>query len=156
MKKKRAVELLLKKVIGPWRQSKFASAISFFQTQVLKSNQCIENLLKDIDNLCFIVATINGTSKDYQRGLNVQVNLQMQGNYICLRELEENITNTQSCKEIADHLKQRSPEWFKLRKKACVTRSTMFRALGFGSLKDQKAHIAKTFGQEEENVSPEL
>ena len=101
---------------------------------------CVNRTLNVIVDLCKILAHINGSGSLIPETRFVQ--LHKQANFFPLLpaefvsqylnlELEE---NTQFCS-------QRSEIWHHLRKKARLTGSMMFKALGFESLKAEKEHV---------------
>ena len=101
---------------------------------------CVNRTLNVIVDLCKILAHMNGAGSLIPETHFVQ--LHKEANFFPLLpaefvtqyldlDLEE---NTQFCS-------QRSEMWHHLRKKARVTGSTMFNALGFESLKAEKEHV---------------
>ena len=93
----------------------------------------------------------------YKRGFGIEVDLGNQGNYICLREIDESVRQQISdYSKISDIVKQKSPDLFILRKGAVVTGSTLHKAIGHGTLEDQKTHHDKVFRGIEQPVSPAL
>ena len=148
--KKRALSNVLKKVEGPWRESKLCDAISFLQTRIIDMKSCVDKSLRDIDHLGYAVAVLNGTDNCYQLGINAQVDLSKQPNFICLRQLNEDVLRSLDIKENCGVIKQRTTEWFELRSKANVTGSTLFNALGLSTLKEQREHVNKCKGIEAE------
>ena len=156
-KKTNYLNHLMHKVAGPWCESKFAPAISYIKTQILKSNACINKMLQSIDEIGFHIWVLNGVGIHYCRGIGANVPLESQGNYICLRKLDEDCLNQVPDKSLlCEVLKQRSEEWFDLRKNAVVTGSSIHRALGVSTLKEQKEHHDKVFKGIEKKLSPEL
>ena len=119
-KKTNYLNHLMPKVAGPWSECKFAPAISYIKTQILKSNACINKMLQSIDEIGFHISVLNGVGIHYCRGIGANVPLESQGNYICLRKLDEDCLNQVPDKSLlCEVLKQRSVEWFDLRKKRC-------------------------------------
>ena len=117
---------------------------------------CVNRTLNIIVDLCKILAHMNGVSSLIPETHFVQLHKQpiffplLPAEFILLYldlELKE---NTQFCS-------QRSEIWHCLRKKARVTGSTMFKALGFESLKAEKEHI-HVFGKGRppKDVNPEV
>ena len=101
---------------------------------------CVNRTLNVIVDLCKILAHINGSGSLIPETCFVQ--LHKQANFFPLLPTEfvsrylnlELKENTQFCS-------QRSEMWHCLRKKAGLTGSTMFKALGFESLKAEKEHV---------------
>ena len=144
--KKRAVENLLKRVEGDGRESKLSSAISYIQTQLIRLKACAQTNLRCVDDLGYMVAHLNGTSSTYVRGIGVMVDLGRQANYTCLRKLDDALLDQIDHKQNSQYIKQRTNAWHELRSGACVTGSTMHKALGLGTLKQQKEHVLKGRG----------
>ena len=157
VKKKRAVQNLMGKINGPWRESSLAQAISYLQTQVIQCDACINRLLQCIDDAGYLAAVLNGTHSDYKRGFGVEVDFQKQGNYICLRNLQkEEALQYVDPRPMCENIKQRSDAWHDLRSGARVTGSTLYKTLGCSTLKDQQQHFNKAFKGHSPEVSPEL
>ena len=152
VKKKRYVEYLMQQVTGDWRKSKLANAISFVKTQLIKVEICIHHLLECIDDVSFWIAVLHGSAHDYRRGLNIEIDLNHQSNFICLLDGQRDTGDYSN----PNLIKQRSSQWHDLRSNAKVTGSTLFKALGCATLSDQKRHFEKVFEGKEETVSPEL
>ncbi|VDI03707.1 Hypothetical predicted protein [Mytilus galloprovincialis] len=153
VKKKLGLTNLMKQVEGDWKDSKLAPAISFCKTKIIHSQSTIKDLLNCIDNLGFIVACINGTAADYVIGCGTKVHLDNQTNYICLKHLT---TDLEINAETSDSIKQRSDNWKNLRACSRVTGSTLFRAIGLGTLKEQQTHYDKVYRGVEVPVSSKL
>ena len=150
MKKKMCVKNLLSKVEGSWRDSKLANAISYFQTQVVKSEMLTDKLLTTVDALGYCVSVVNGTSHLYHQGSAAILDFQKQGNFICLRGIESSDANAIAN---AEFVKQRSQTWANLRNGAMVTGSSLYRAIGCGTLKEQKEHYDKVVNHIDKPVS---
>ena len=156
-KKKTYVQNLINKANELWQTSKLATAISYIKTQIIKSNACISRILHCIDQLGAHVAALNGTHLYYKPGIGIEVDLDRQGNYICLRDLDENtIKAAPNTASISSVVKQKSKEWHSLRNEAVITGSTIHKALGIGSLKGQTNHYDTVFRGVEEKPTPEL
>lgn len=154
VKRKLHLENLIKNVEGDWRQSKFANAISYWQTKLLHARTCISDSLETIDKLGYAVSHINGTSQNFISGSKSTVNLGGQSNYICLKEGENlNLTPNQQNSNI---IRQRSEKWNDMRKNSRITGSTFFRALGFDTLRAQQEHYDKVYRGIEKPISEHL
>ncbi|CAG2191099.1 unnamed protein product [Mytilus edulis] len=138
VKRKIHLENLIKVVEGDWKTSKLANAISFWQTKIIHSQSIIKDLLECIDKLGFTIACINGTENNYVYGTN-QIPL-----FLLIRKDDARIT------------KQRSDSWLNLRKESRITGSTIFKALGLSTLKEQQRHFDKTYGGLTEAIPDEL
>ena len=140
VRRKRHIENLMKAVEGDWKQSKLAHAISYWQTKLISARNCTSDLLESIDKLGYAVACLNGTSENYITGSKSTVFLDKQSNYICLKEAADSQSSMDSTT-----VKQRSEHWHELRNGSRVTGSTLFRALGLSTLKEQKEHHDKVY-----------
>lgn len=80
VKRKRHVENLLKSVDGNWQQSKFAHALSYWQTKLVQANNCVSELIDCMDKLGYAVSCLNGTSNNYIQGSKSTIFLNRQGN----------------------------------------------------------------------------
>ena len=136
VRKKTQLENLKQKVDGKWIDCKFAPTISFLHTKLTECKTCTEDLLDSIDKLGYMCACLNGTGKAYVQGSQVTVDLNTQTNFMCLRE----VNGDEDCQQ-AHFTKQRTHRWFKLRRAAWLTGSTMFQALGLDTLKSQQQHF---------------
>jgi hypothetical protein len=144
----------MKKVEGSWMDSKFSSAISYFKGKSIQTKQTISELLGAVDNLGLQTAVLNNTCDAYVHGQNVLVHLENVPNNVCLRELEDWARVFDISEEERARLtKQTSNEWHAIRDKAHVTGSTMYRALGLSTLKDQQNHHSKIFHGKTAEVS---
>ena len=74
-----------------------------------------------------------------------EVNLQTQGNLICLG-------NSDTDEDVPAVVKQRSERWFQIRKTPLVTGSTIHKAIGLDSLKKQREHLEVAPGKKEPPV----
>ncbi|CAH1799200.1 unnamed protein product [Owenia fusiformis] len=140
-KRRLAVEMLMKKVEGPWRESKLAPSISFFQTQVIQTKSIIEKSLSSVDEIGYCVSMLNGAESSYILGLNNVVHLDCKENYICLKNAKSNDLHIDEKVSNSEIIKQRSDAWFEMRKTAQLTGSTMFRGLGFQNKSEMQQHF---------------
>ena len=149
VKKQILLKSLTDKVTGDWKESKLAPSISYHQTKIIASTATIDSLLEGIDKLLYTVACLNGTGSNYVLG-NGTVDLDKQSNYVCLREPTVDEPSS------PETTKQHSSQWHELRKSAAVTGSTLYRALGLASLKEQQEHFDNKFRNIESKVSASL
>lgn len=155
LSRKLYLESLFSLVEGDWKTSRFAPSISYWQTKILQSENMISQLLDCVDSIGYAVSCINGTSHNYVRGRNVVVDFEKQSNYICLRKLDDSFEL--AADEISARVtKQRSQRWSKLRDSSRITGNTLYKALGFGTLKDQQEHYDKVFHGIQKPISVEL
>ena len=117
---------------------------------------CVNRTLNIIVDLCKILAHMNGVSSLIPETCFVQ--LHKQPNFFPLLSAEfVSLYLDLELKENAQFCSQRSEIWHCLRKKARVTGSTMFKALGFESLKAEKEHIyVFGKGRPPKDVDPEV
>ncbi|CAG2230153.1 unnamed protein product [Mytilus edulis] len=153
VKRKRHVENLLKSVDGNWQQSKFAHAISYWQTKLVQANNCVSELIDCMDKLGYAVSCLNGTSNNYIQGSKSTIFLNRQGNYKCLKD---GIHLNEPMDQDSNIMKQRSNAWHELRNGSRITGSTIFRALGLDTLKEQQNHYDKVYKGVEKPISDNL
>ena len=127
---------LMNYIEGDWKESKLAHAISYWQTKLIHAKNAVAELLESVDKVRYIVACLNRTELNYIRGTRSIIYLAQQENYICLRETVE--VDDQTKHLHPKTIKQRTEQWFELRKESRVTGSTLFRALGLGKLMEQQ------------------
>lgn len=155
LSRKLYLESLFSLVEGDWKTSRFAPSISYWQTKILQSENMISQFLDCVDSIGYAVSCINRTSHNYVRGRNVVVDFEKQSNYICLRKLDDSFEL--AADEISTRVtKQRSQRWSKLRDSSRITGSTLYKARGFGTLKDQQEHYDKVFHGIQKPISVEL
>ena len=90
-------------------------------------------------------------TRQYVVGKGTSVQLSHQQNYICLKE-RENKTFPLNPIEV----KQRSSDWQEVRDRSVVTGSTLYKVLGFNTLRDQQAHFDKVITGKQEAITDEL
>ena len=150
-KKTRALSFLKDKVVGNWRESKFATSISFLQTKIVKTKACIHSLLECIDDCGYYVSYLNGTSHHYVRGFNTKLYFSEQSNSACLSNLNPTLCDDKMANSSV--IKQHSQMWHELRSKASVTGSSWYRSIGLSTLKEMKEQHDKSHLKP---ISPEL
>ena len=117
---------------NPDNKSKYEYSMSFTQTTIFQAKKYITSTLQLISEICEMGSELN-SSNHFNRG---EINLSHQGNVIQLQEpskLPEQFRKS-------TFVKQRTPEWFELRKLAPVTGSSLHKGIGLGTLKDQRRH----------------
>lgn len=154
VKRKLHLQRLLNQVDGDWKTSNLSHAISYWQTKIIQSQSTIKDLLECTDKIGFTIACINGTDDQYVCGTNTSIHLELQSNYVCLKalggdELQENADDPRITK-------QRSLAWDNLRKNSRITGSTIFKALGLDTLKEQQKHHDKVYKGIDEPISEDL
>ena len=151
-KKVTVLENLRKNVA--FKEAKLVYAISGVQTMIYRLNDCISKLLHAIDGIGFGVSTLNGTEDAYCREL--QLEFKSQCNYNCLLEINDDVldfeNNPDALLIYSALIKQRSENWFEIRRKACVTGSRLNTALGLSGLKRQNEYIDMKINGKEEPV----
>ncbi len=155
-KKSRALGLLKQKVIGDWKQSKFAPSISHIHSVILNCNSTIRDLLECIDDFAYMAAHVAGTGGMYVRGFDTILHFDYQNNFRCLKKFTDEVYASLDLKQNSTIVKQGSDAWHELRASALVTGSTWYNALGLRGLKDQKDHIEKLLTGNEKPKSSDL
>lgn len=110
---------------GDWRKSRYAPVISALKVAKYDTEQAIDKGLNIVNALGHLSAALNGADKHYS--VSGHVDLEEQQNY------HEVTSGFQS--DNPRYIKQRSTEWFDIRKEPVVTGSTCNKALGLGKLK---------------------
>ena len=90
-----------------------------------------------MDDFGYVVATFNGTQKDYARGSETKLHMEQQGNLECLKTFCDEAYSSLSVNQ-SSIIKQHTKRWFELRETSLVTGSTWYDALGLGRLSEQK------------------
>ena len=124
---------------NPSKGSRYQLAFADIEVFISRADKVIQDLLNLNLRWCQVMSDINCTSVNF-RNTNV-VDLSNQENMLLL--LEPTLINTLRPGYLATHphfVKQRSPEWFQLRRQSRLTASTMHSALGLRGLKALKDH----------------
>ena len=142
--KKNQALSFLKRSAGPkWKDTTFVYAISRLETIKHRTQNCCKQLITLLDQMCKIISAIRQSYHNYSQ--DTVVVLQNQSNYVCLLGLEnEPVVQLDKTREVAmmysHFVKQRSQEWFEIRKLAKVTGSTLNSALCLSTVKKQAEH----------------
>ena len=134
----------LKEESGPkWKESKLAYVLSSIQTSLFEIKSTVEELKKSIR--CLL--RYGTVWADLLFPENRQVDLKYQSNYLCLAYLDEEVVNESKLPKsvYSQFIKQRSPIWANIRSEACVTGSTVYRAIGLESLRAEQGHFDEVF-----------
>jgi hypothetical protein len=115
-----------------WRASKYAYVISIQASSLFEVNDCVEDILNTINKLCEECAVLNSCSHLYSSASEIDLNAQE--NILCLADKQPHgLSSTVEPR----YTKQRSSEWFDIRKEAKLTGSTLNAALGLDTLKSR-------------------
>ena len=138
VQKNHALDKLIKMAGEQWQKSTYSYAISKVKTQLHRIDMCIDDALK-VNQKLGIIASSCQSMTNVCRTDNI-VDLGKQENYVCLKEHIQTIHSEEidSC-----YIKQRTQAWFDKRKKAKATGSTLYRAIGLSTLKEQQIHFDK-------------
>ena len=139
IKREQAVERLLKMSEKPWQQSPYCLAISSMKTHIHRLNICIADVLRLNESLGMIAATCNDQHRMFCS--NKEINLNQQSTYVCLKKLES-YNEVEILPEIT---KQRTDKWFEHRKTGKATGSTLHKAIGLSTLREQQQHFDRLF-----------
>lgn len=137
-----------------WRKSKLSIVISRTRCDISEQSEFLKKALNAIKSLCISCRCL--LSKPTPKSLLLQNSISLD-NFIF--ELKEPNHLTSDDRKNPMLVKQHSEEWFQLRKKAPVTGSTLYKAVGLSSLKDQKKYFQEQrdkIGNQREDVPPEL
>ena len=113
--------------------------MNYLKTYIYQSTNALKDGVDSINRLCKIIAHLQESSYDFQT--NTSIDLDSQRNYASLLQPSEvrNTLNIPPEEQIPSHyIKQRTEEWHELRGQFLVTGSTVSRAIGLESLKEQK------------------
>jgi hypothetical protein len=122
-----------------WLDSKNSKFISYLKLKKTLHQESINALLKDSDLFLSTSARIH--RKQHLFANDVQLDKGKQENYVCLRDGPAQLLDLEKNPENFSLLKQRTEEWSKWRQESHVTGSTMFNAVGLGTVKDQRTHF---------------
>ena len=149
-KKEYAKDKFIERGGKEWRQGHFAFVVSAIKAFLYDISCYLKCYKETLESICCHLAYINNAETYFVQGRNV--NLDQQKNYKQLIA-DTDIAESNDTRRV----KQRSEEWFKLRKSAVVTGSTIFQALGLESLKQQCEYFDVTIcGKEKTKVTEEV
>jgi hypothetical protein len=131
-KKEYAKSKLIERCGTDWRQSQFSYAISAINAFLYDISTFFESYRRIVERICFSLSILLTSNSLYSS--EQEINLQSCKNY---NELLEQETDNPR------YIKQRSDKWMNIRKKAKVTGSTLYEALGLDTLKKQQQHFEK-------------
>ena len=126
----------------PDKGSKYHLAFADIEVFISRAEKVISDLLAVNKEWCAVMAMINRNDQYFQMDRSIDVS--RQGNLLQL--LQPNVINELRPNFLPSKpqfVKQRTPEWHRLRSRAMVTGSTMHNAIGLRTLKDQKDHFDK-------------
>ena len=135
---KLAVEKFKLKGGDNWKSSKFHFVINSIETLLLRIENCLSDLMAVVKQLCHYCAICNDSDCNFAHGNSVDMATQQ--NFVELKAPEEVKTGL-----TPETTKQRSDEWFELRKGVKLTGSSLHRGLGLDGLKRQKEHFNSVF-----------
>ena len=115
-----------------WRKSKYLYAISGIHAVLHPIRQCVQTLLDANGKLLGMGATLQNKSESFS---STTVNKEFQPNWSSLHSDSHDLA-------VSRLLQQRSPEWHSVRDTFPLTGSTLYRALGFDTLKSMKSHMS--------------
>ena len=116
--------------------------MNYLKTFVLQSSNVLDSGLDSLNCLCEIISILNESSSDFVRGDSLC--LDNQRNYSALlnpADMRKHLDVPPDVPLPSSITQQRSDEWFELRKDVRVTGSTVSKAIGVDSLKEQKLFV---------------
>ena len=134
----------------------FSYVIDSLRCDIQRTDVCYKLALDVIGKICHIISALNGSLAFFS--VNKVVDLTSQENFIQLRDPSE-MKECFGKRGIPPELvKQRTPEWHMLRKKAMVTGSTLHKAVGGETLKAQRNMFDERFGhgKKTKSISEEM
>lgn len=133
-------KLLRLKANNPDKKKNYEYALSFVVANSYKLQSCSRRALQFNLDLCKLLATLNNVPHWVPETKHVF--LQEQPNYFSLLSPQHlsHLLNLEDRNHFPV-VKQRSEQWYNLRRKSRLTGSTMYKALGLQTLKAQKEHF---------------
>ena len=124
-----------------------------YYATVYQINNHLTKLIVFIQDLCHMLSVANGTENLFKIGM---INISRHPNSLQL--LDENTLRGYYNLAGKDKVfcKQKTELWFELRKKARVTGSTLFNALGLRTTTDHRKHFKQFVLQEEAHFHPDV
>ena len=123
--------------------------MNHLKTYVYQCSNTIKDVTDNLNGLCELIAALNEAIQNFVK--DKTVDLTLQGNFAELmppRHVAESL-GTDSQNIPTEYVKQRSAEWFEVRKSVKVTGSTVQKAVGIDSLKDQRSYFDETISRDE-------
>ena len=133
-----AVEKFKLKGGDNWRSSKFHFVINCLETLLLRTENCLSDLMAILKHLCHYCAICNDSDSVFAHENSVDMGTQL--NFVELKAPEEVKTGLKP-----ETTKQRSDEWYELRRQVKLTGSSLHKGLGLDGLKRQKEHFNEVF-----------
>ena len=137
----------MEKKFNDTEDGKYKFAINKIRTLLYQISICLEDLLREIDVILQCCSELNNATSSFKVGSTCV--LEEQENYM---ELKEPAEVRKSCdlspdEDIQPHLlKQRTPEWFRLRNTVKVTGSVMQKAAGLDTRASQREYFDSVIG----------
>ena len=133
---------------GNWNESRYVYVISGLQASLFQVREFACDALGTIGSILSLCIYLERSYLPYIQ--DYHVNPSKQTNIAVLRDTTDNVTQIELWL-----IKQRSDIWHALRKRSCLTGSTLHSAIGFRELTEQKMHFSKFMEGHEMSVTPE-
>ena len=138
LRKGKGMEVLHKKAGEDWQKSKYKLAIMSIQGTIIQINDLLCKGSDLCNSLCKAICFIQGSSSLWSDC--GRVNITKLDNFRSLPTMSNADVAAMDVNEIPLYLRQRSEDWFLLRKQFAITGSTLFDIAGFDMLKLKKQH----------------
>lgn len=132
-----------------WKESRYVYVISGLQASLYRLSEFSREALTTIGHMLSYSNYIQQSISPY--AVDNQVDFSVQQNIAMLRESTGALTEIEP-----RYVKQRSDIWFEVRKRACVTGSTLHSAIGLRGLKEKQNHFIKFIENVDSPISEEI
>lgn len=132
-----------------WKESRYVYVISGLQASLYRLSEFSRDALTTIGHMLSYSSYIQQSISPY--AVDNQVDFSVQQNIAMLRESTGALTEIEP-----RYVKQRSDIWFEVRKRACVTGSTLHSAIGLRGLKEKQNHFIKFIENVDSPISEEI
>ena len=128
--------------------------MNYLKTFVLQCSLVQEKVIDTLNQLCLIITILNGTCNQFCKGENVKLRECENFAELLPPETMEEVYIDKDGDVPSKYIKQRSEEWFAIRKNMKVTGSTVGQALGLNSLKEKKEFVKKLLDGKGNEIPP--
>ena len=123
----------------PEMGSRYKLAFSDIDAFIVRADMVIKDILQMNVRWCMLMAKINRNTQSFLSAGTVDMEKQRNFRVLLKPNIIEMI-HPGFLDSNPEYIKQRTPEWFTVRRQSRITASTMHNALGFHTLKAQKDH----------------
>ena len=127
--------------------------MNHLKTYVYQCSVTIKDVANNLNDICEAIAVLNAASHNFVKENKVDISLQTNFAELLAPQHISEIFGQSPSDIPSEYLKQRSPEWFEVRKSVKVTGSTSHRAVGLDWLKEQRLFFDETMSGEQSSKS---